>query len=171
LIFRFLRQQSLLVLVVLTFVIHQKMRIVNMPQAKTNDTVKVHYTGKLTDGEVFDTSVQREPLEFTVGAGQMIKGFDAAVNGMELNEKKTVTIPSAEAYGPHNPEMIQKVSRAQLPDGMNPEVGQTLMAQGQGGHPMELLVTETDAETITVDANHKLAGKDLVFEIELVEIS
>lgn len=141
-----------------------------MPQAKKNDTVKVHYTGKLTSGEVFDSSVNREPLQFTVGAGQMIAGFDAAVDGMELNEKKTVTIPADEAYGPHNPEMIQKVSRTQLPDGMDPQVGQTLMAQGQGGYPMELLVTETDHESITVDANHKLAGKDLVFEIELVEI-
>lgn len=142
-----------------------------MSKAKANDTVKVHYTGKLTDGEVFDTSVHREPLEFTVGAGQMIKGFDAAVDGMELNEKKTVTIPAEEAYGERNDQLIQQVPRTQLPEGMNPEVGQTLMAQGQGGHPMELIVTETSPETITVDANHKLAGKVLVFEIELVEIA
>lgn len=142
-----------------------------MSKAKANDTVKVHYTGKLNDGEIFDTSEHRDPLEFTVGAGQMIKGFDAAVDGMELNEKKTVTIPSAEAYGPRNEELIQQVPKTQLPEGMNPEVGQTLMAQGQGGQPIELTVTDTTADTITVDANHKLAGQDLTFEIELVEIS
>lgn len=142
-----------------------------MSKAKANDTVKVHYTGKLTDGEIFDTSVHREPLEFTVGAGQMIKGFDAAVDGMELNEKKTVTIAAAEAYGERNEELIQHVPRTQLPEGMNPEVGQTLMAQGQGGQPIELTVTETADNSVTVDANHKLAGKDLVFEIELVEIA
>jgi FKBP-type peptidyl-prolyl cis-trans isomerase 2 len=142
-----------------------------MAQAKANDTVKVHYTGKLTDGEIFDSSAGRDPLQFTVGAGQMIKGFDAAVNGMELNEKKTVTIPAAEAYGDRREEMIQQVPRTQLPEGMDPQIGQSLMAQGQGGQPMELVVVETDAETITVDANHRLAGKDLVFEIELVEIA
>lgn len=142
-----------------------------MPKAKANDTVKVHYTGKLTSGEVFDSSENRDPLQFTVGAGQMIKGFDAAVDGMELNEKKTVTIPADEAYGQHNPQLIQEVSRTQLPEGMDPQIGQTLMAQGQGGQPIELVVTDATADSITVDANHRLAGQDLVFDIELVEIA
>ena len=140
-------------------------------KAKANDKVKVHYTGKLTTGEVFDSSEGREPLAFTVGGGQMIKGFDNAVDGMEVNEKKTVTIPASEAYGEHRPELVQKVMRKDLPEGMNPEVGQKLVATGDGGQQMYVLVTETSEETIVIDGNHDLAGKDLVFEIELVSIN
>ena len=140
-------------------------------KVKTNDKVKVHYTGKLTTGEVFDSSEGRDPLEFTVGGGQMIKGFDEAVNGMVLNEKKTVTIPSDEAYGARREDLIQEVPRDQLPAEMNPEVGQQLMATNDLGHQTPVSVTAVNEASITVDANHMLAGKDLVFEIELVEIA
>ncbi|XOV91435.1 MAG: peptidylprolyl isomerase [Bacteroidota bacterium] len=141
-----------------------------MKKVQANDKVKVHYTGKLKTGEVFDSSVERDPLEFIVGAGQMIKGFDQAVNGMELNEKKTVTIPSAEAYGERNEQLISDVAKAELPQDMKPEVGQTLVATDQQGHQTHVLVTEVTETSITIDANHPLAGKDLIFEIELVEI-
>lgn len=140
-------------------------------KAKAQDTVKVHYTGKLTTGEVFDSSEGREPLEFTVGGGQMIKGFDEAVDGMGLNEKKTVTILSAEAYGDHNTELIQEVPKNQLPEEMSPEVGQKLVATNEQGHETYVNITAITEEAITVDANHDLAGKDLVFDIELVEIA
>lgn len=141
-----------------------------MSKAKTNDTVKVHYTGTLKSGQVFDSSLERDPLEFTVGAGQMIAGFDAAVNGMEISEKKTVTIPCAEAYGDRNDQLIQQVPRTDLPEDMKPEAGQTLVATNQAGQQTHVIVTEVADETITIDANHPLAGQDLIFEIELVEI-
>ena len=141
-----------------------------MPTAKTNDTVKVHYTGTLKSGEQFDSSVGREPLQFTVGAGQMIPGFDAAVNGMELNEKKTVTIPADEAYGQKNDQLMQRVGRNQLPPDMKPEVGQKLVASGPEGQQTQVTVVEVTDQEIVVDANHPLAGQDLIFEIELVEI-
>ncbi len=141
-----------------------------MSKAKANDTVKVHYTGKLTNGQVFDSSLERDPLEFTVGGGQMIKGFDAAVDGMEVNEKKTVTIPSAEAYGDRNDQLIQKVPRTDLPADMKPEPGQTLVATNETGQQTHVIVQEVTDTEITIDANHPLAGQDLIFEIELVEI-
>ncbi|VXD16179.1 peptidylprolyl isomerase [Marinoscillum sp. 108] len=141
-----------------------------MSIAKANDTVKVHYTGKLTSGQVFDSSLERDPLQFTVGGGQMIKGFDEAVNGMAISEKKTVTIPSAEAYGDRNDELIQKVPRTELPADMKPEAGQTLVATNDNGQQTHVIVQEVTEEAITIDANHPLAGQDLIFEIELVEI-
>jgi len=140
-------------------------------KAKKDDQVKVHYTGTLTNGEVFDSSLQREPLAFTLGAGQMIKGFDDAVNGMGLNEKKTVTLVAAEAYGDRNNELMQTVPKSDLPDDMDPKVGQTLVASGPDGQQSHVVVSEVTDETITVDANHPLAGKDLIFEIELIEIA
>ncbi|NQW28162.1 MAG: peptidylprolyl isomerase [Flammeovirgaceae bacterium] len=142
-----------------------------MAQVKANDLIKVHYTGKLTDGEVFDSSVGREPLQFTVAAGQMIKGFDAAVHGMELNEKKTVIIPAAEAYGEYNDEMVQVVPKEHLPEGLNPEVGLQLSATSDNGHQIPVTIVEVNEADIKIDANHQLAGKDLEFEIEIVEIS
>lgn len=138
--------------------------------AKKNDKVQVHYTGKLTTGEVFDSSEGREPLAFTVGGGQMIKGFDEAVNGMELNEKKTVTIPAEEAYGEKNEALIQEVPKSQLPDDMQPEVGQRLVATNDTGHQTQVSVIEVSEESITIDANHELAGRDLIFDITLVSI-
>ncbi len=140
-------------------------------KAKKDDQVKVHYTGTLTSGEVFDSSVEREPLAFTVGAGQMIKGFDDAVNGMEINEKKKVSIPAAEAYGERNDQLMQIVPKSDLPDDMDPQLGQTLVASGPDGQQSHVVIAEVTEETITVDANHPLAGKDLVFDIELVEIA
>lgn len=142
-----------------------------MSQAKKNDTVKVHYTGKLTSGEVFDSSKERDPLEFKVGSGQLIPGFDQAVEGMEINEKKTINIPSEKAYGASNPDLIRNVSQEQLPEDIEPEVGQTLIASGPEGQETRLVVTEVHDEHIVVDANHPLAGKDLVFDLELVDIN
>lgn len=139
-------------------------------KAKANDNVKVHYTGKLTSGEVFDSSEGRDPLAFTVGGGQMIKGFDEAVDGMSVNEKKTVTIVAAEAYGEHREELIQEIPKSNLPEEMKPEVGQKLMATNDLGHQTQVAVTQVSEDSITIDANHDLAGKDLVFDIQLVEI-
>lgn len=138
---------------------------------KKDDKIKVHYTGKFKDGKVFDSSLQREPLEFTVGAGQMIPGFDNAVVGMALNSKKTVEIPCVEAYGEKREELINQVPKTQLPEGLNPEVGQRLVSKMPDGQEIPLTVTKVDEETITIDANHPLAGEDLTFEIEIVAIA
>ncbi|AEV31594.1 FKBP-type peptidyl-prolyl cis-trans isomerase [Owenweeksia hongkongensis] len=141
-----------------------------MSQVKENDTVKVHYTGKLTNGEVFDSSLEREPLEFTLGQGQLIPGFEKGMINMELNEKKTLNIPCAEAYGERREEMMQEVPKNQLPPEVKPEVGMGLISQTPDGQEMRLTVAEVKDETIVVDANHPLAGQDLVFDIELLEI-
>jgi peptidylprolyl isomerase len=141
-----------------------------MSQAKQGDSVKVHYTGKLDDGTVFDSSVGREPLDFTVGAGQLIAGFDEAVVGMALGEKKTVRIAAEQAYGPHNPEMTLQVPRSELPADIQPELGMQLEASQEGGHSMVVTVVEVTDESVTFDANHPLAGKALTFEIEVVEL-
>jgi len=142
-----------------------------MSKAKNNDKVKVHYTGTLEDGTVFDSSREREPLEFTVGGGEMIKGFDAAVVGMTVGESKKFTIPADDAYGQHREEMVFQVNRSQLPEGMEPEIGQQLQTQAEGGHPVILEIVEIDTETVTLDGNHPLAGKDLNFDIEVMEIN
>jgi len=144
---------------------------VTMEKVKEKDNVSVHYTGTLSDGEVFDSSVNREPLSFTVGAGQMIPGFDNAVVGMEVKEKKSVTIPAAEAYGELRPDMVQKISKDQLPPDLKPEVGQQLASQLPSGEQIIVTVAEISDEEVTIDANHPLAGKELTFEIELVEIN
>lgn len=141
-----------------------------MSQVKANDTVRVHYTGKLTNGETFDSSVDREPLEFTLGQGQLIPGFEKGMIDMEVNEKKTLNIPCAEAYGERREEMMQEVAKAQLPPEIKPEVGMALMSQTPDGQQMRLTVAEVKDESIVVDANHPLAGQDLVFEVELLEI-
>jgi FKBP-type peptidyl-prolyl cis-trans isomerase 2 len=140
-------------------------------EAKKGDAVKVHYTGKLEDGTVFDSSVSREPLGFTLGDGNMIKGFDAAVYGMVIGDKKTVNIPAAEAYGERRDDMMIEVPISQVPPNIQPEIGQQLMLQGQGGQPMPVTVVELTDEKIVLDANHDLAGKDLIFDIELVKIN
>ncbi len=138
--------------------------------ASDGDTVKVHYTGKLDDGTIFDTSVEREPLEFTIGTGQTIPGFEAAVRGMQVGQVKTVTIPAEEAYGPHNEDMVVVVERDKLPENLNPVVGQQLQKQQENGNMAVVVVTDVSDTTITLDANHPLAGKALTFEIELLEI-
>ncbi|MFC3417628.1 FKBP-type peptidyl-prolyl cis-trans isomerase [Algoriphagus hitonicola] len=141
-----------------------------MMQAKKGDNVQVHYTGKLEDGSVFDSSIQREPLGFTLGGGQMIQGFDTAVHGMAVGDKKTVTIPAAEAYGERRDDMMIDVPLTQVPENIKPEIGMQLTLQGGNGQPMPVTVTNMDEEKITLDANHQLAGKDLIFDIELVKI-
>ncbi len=141
-----------------------------MSQVKEKDTVRVHYTGKLTSGEVFDSSLEREPLEFTLGQGMLIPGFENAVIDMKVNEKKTVNIPVAEAYGEKVDELFQKVDKAQLPEEIKPEVGMGLVAQNPDGSERQLRVAEVQDDHIVVDANHPLAGQDLVFDLELVEI-
>ena len=139
-------------------------------QAKNGDIVEVHYTGTLEDGTVFDTSVGREPLKFTLGPGQMISGFEQAVLGMKIGESKTVTIPSDEAYGPYSDELILVINREDLPTGLDPEVGQQLQGPRPGGGTSVGTVTNVTDTTITVDFNHFLAGEDLTFEIELMSI-
>jgi FKBP-type peptidyl-prolyl cis-trans isomerase 2 len=139
--------------------------------AKANDKVKVHYKGTLNNGEVFDSSEGRDPLEFTLGSGQVISGFDKGILGMKINESKTINIPSHEAYGEIREELIQEVAKKDLPAEINPEVGLKLMSQTQDGQQIPLVVTEVKDESIVVDANHPLAGKDLIFEVTLMEIS
>ena len=142
-----------------------------MERAENGNTAKVHYTGTLADGTVFDSSRKREPLEFTLGGGQVIPGFDQAVTGMAVGETKTVTIPVENAYGPRRDEMMFEVARSQFPEGLNPEKGQQLQTQTGEGHPLLVTVAEVQEEKVTLDANHPLAGKDLTFEIELVEVA
>lgn len=130
----------------------------------------MHYTGKLPDGNVFDSSVNREPLEFTIGSGNMIPGFEQAVEGMNIGEKKTAEIPSEQAYGEKREDMVISVPRENVPGDIQPEVGQQLAVQQQEGQQVPVTVTEVTDEKVVLDANHPLAGKDLVFEIELVEV-
>ncbi len=142
-----------------------------MAQAKAGDKISVHYTGKLTDGTLFDSSAEREPLEFEIGSGMVIKGFDEGVTGMIVGEKKTVHIPAAEAYGDMNPEHMAVFNKAEIPSDIPYEVGMQLnMHQDGTGQVMPVTVVEVTDLTITLDANHPLAGKDLIFDLELVSI-
>ncbi len=141
-----------------------------MSDAKTGDTVRIHYTGTLSDGSTFDSSAGRDPLEFTVGSGQIIPGLDKAIHGMAVGDKKVVEVSADEAYGPHNPEGIQSVPRAQVPDHIPLDPGTQLQVQTGDGRTLPVTVTEVTEDTVTLDANHPLAGKDLTFEVELVEI-
>ena len=138
--------------------------------AKSGDTVRIHYTGTLTNGEQFDSSRDKQPIEFTLGKGQMIAGFEAAVDGMTLGERKTVTIPSDEAYGAHDPALLQEVPKTRLPPDLELKIGMVVQAADATGRSMRLSVQEIRDETVIFDANHPLAGKDLVFDIELVEL-
>lgn len=142
-----------------------------MANAKNGDTVRIHYTGRLTDGTVFDSSQDREPLEFTLGEGQVISGFEEAVRGMEEGETKTAEIPSDDAYGPRRDDLELQMPRDRLPEDLDPTVGDRLQMRTQDGQTVEVLVTDVDDAGIRVDANHPLAGRDLEFEIELVDIS
>jgi FKBP-type peptidyl-prolyl cis-trans isomerase 2 len=141
-----------------------------MNTAKNTDTIRVHYTGRLGDGAIFDSSLEREPLEFTIGSGQLISGFDEGVIGMKINEKRTLTIPPHLAYGPVYDQLIQEVGRDQLPEDVKPEAGQILIATGPDGQELRLVVKEVNELTIVVDGNHPLAGEQLIFEVELLEI-
>ena len=143
-----------------------------MSKVENGNNVKVHYKGTLTDGEQFDSSYDRgETLPFTVGAGQMIKGFDAAVVGMEVGEKKTVSIPSAEAYGERREDAVQDVPKTVFPPDFEFRINETVQGADQNGQPLIAKILEENEETVKLDLNHPLAGKDLTFEIELVEIT
>lgn len=141
-----------------------------MAEAKKGDNVKVHYTGRLDDGTVFDSSQDRDPLEFTLGEGQVIPGFEEAVEGMGEGDSKTATVSSENAYGPRRNELVLPIERDRFPDGVEPEVGQPLQMQTQDGEVVQVIVTEVEDEVVLVDANHPLAGHDLTFDIELVEL-
>jgi len=141
-----------------------------MTQAKAGDTVQFHYTGTLSDGTVFDSSDGREPLSFALGSGQIIAGLDAAIDGMALGDTKTVTIPAAQAYGDHNPDAVQSIPRDQIPAEIPVDPGTQLQMQTPDGRAMPVVVAASDAETVTIDANHPLAGKDLTFAVEVVAI-
>ncbi len=138
--------------------------------AKDGDTVKLHYTGKLNDGTVFDSSVDSEPLEFTIGAGQVIPGFNDGVIGMSIGEKKTIKILAKDAYGPRDEELIIELPKSRVPENLNPQVGQRIQIGQQGGERLLVTVVQIGEDNITLDANHPLAGEDLTFDIELVEI-
>lgn len=141
-----------------------------MAKAKKGDKVSVHYKGTLDDGTVFDSSEGREPLEFELGTGQVIPGFDAGITGMEKGEKKTIKIPCADAYGESVPEAIIKVPREEVPPHIKPEIGMQLQLMTEDNEVAVAVIKAFDDKEITLDGNHPLAGKDLTFEIELVEI-
>lgn len=140
-----------------------------MSETKRGDNVKVHYTGKLADGTVFDSSDGGEPLEFAVGSGQVIQGFEEGVVGMKVGESKVVEIPVEKAYGQRNEELVIQAPIEQVPPDLNPELGMRLEMGGANGEILRVVVTEITETHITLDANPPLAGKDLIFEIELVE--
>lgn len=139
-------------------------------QAKKGDTVRVHYAGRLTTGESFDSSAGREPLEFEVGAGMMIKGFDDAVLGMAVGDKKTITLQPADAYGERHEEMIIDFPRSNFPDDLQPETGMQLMMNNGSGQQFPVTIIEIREDVVVLDGNHMLAGKELVFDIEMMEI-
>ena len=142
-----------------------------MIQVTVNSTVKVHYTGKLADGEVFDTSDGKEPIEFTLGQGQLIPGFEKGLIDMKLNEKKTINMTKDDAYGEVNETLIQEVKKTDLPQDMEPKVGMGLVSKSPEGQEINLMVVEVKEETIVIDGNHPLAGRDLIFDLEVVEIT
>jgi peptidylprolyl isomerase len=141
-----------------------------MPPAKANDTVRVHYTGKLADGTIFDTSSGQPPLEFVLGRQQMIPGFEAAVLGLSPGERRDATLPPDQAYGPHHPQLVIEVERSKYPPDLTPQLGQRLTITGQDGRSAVVTVVAIGERTVTLDGNHPLAGKDLIFSVELVEI-
>ncbi len=142
-----------------------------MSQAKAGDKVKVHYTGKLEDGTVFDSSKDREPLEFDLGSGNVIPGFENGLLGMEAGESKTLTIAPDEAYGQINPDLVATVERKQFPENISPEVGLQLQMSQPNGQPLNVTIVNIVGDSITLDANHPLAGKTLVFDVELVAVA
>ncbi len=142
-----------------------------MKQVEDGSTIKIHYTGRLDDGTVFDSSKEREPLEFTMGSGGIIKGFEDAVRGMAVGEMKTIRIISGEAYGPYRDDLVMSINKAQLPPDIEAKQGVVLSLRHPNGRTIDALIAEVTAESVTLDANHPLAGEDLTFELELVEIA
>lgn len=142
-----------------------------MQQAKAGDTVKVHYHGRLTDGTTFDSSEGREPLEFKVGSGSVIKGFDDGVAGMSVGDKKTVQIPADDAYGQKDDTRVVEFPKSNFPPDIKPEVGMQLNMSNGAGQIIPVVVIEVGEDQVVLDANHPLAGQDLIFDIELVDIS
>jgi len=151
--------------------IHPPKKGSSMTQAKAGDTVQFHYTGTLADGSVFDTSEGREPLSFTLGSGQIIPGLDRAIAGMGAGDEKTVTIPSAEAYGPHDPTARQSIPRDQIPPHIPLDPGTMLQMQSPDGRAVPVQVAEVSETEVVLDANHPLAGKDLTFTVQIVAVT
>lgn len=141
-----------------------------MNSAENGNLVRVHYTGKLDDGSVFDSSHGRDPLEFTLGGGQVISGFEQAVAGMEVGETRSARVPADEAYGQRREDLLLEVERQQIPDSIEVEVGTQLQLQQGDGQNVPVTVTDVDSDSVTLDANHPLAGQDLTFELELVDV-
>jgi FKBP-type peptidyl-prolyl cis-trans isomerase 2 len=141
-----------------------------MQHVKTGDKVKVHYHGRLTDGTTFDSSDGREPLEFEVGSGMVIKGFDEGLIGMGVGDKKTIDIPVDDAYGNRDPNMLMEFPADRFPDDMKPEVGMQLTMTNEGGQNFPVVIAEIKGDTVLLDGNHPLAGEPLIFDLELVEI-
>ncbi|MAO08526.1 MAG: peptidylprolyl isomerase [Alteromonas sp.] len=141
-----------------------------MSTVKENDVVKVHYTGKLTNGQVFDSSVDKDPLKVELGKGQLIPGFEQGLINMEVNEKKTITIDQKDAYGPVNEQLFHKVPKKDLPQEITPEVGMNLVGTNPDGSQQQFRIAKVEDENIIIDANHPLAGQDLVFDLEVLEI-
>ena len=141
-----------------------------MTQAKAGDAVKVHYTGKLADGDIFSTSTQGDPLQFIIRKGQTIPGFDQAVEGMQVGESKRIEVSSEQAYGPYLDDLVIQVDCKELPPDLDPKVGDRLQIQQEDGRAIPVSVIDLTDEAVTLDANHPWAGKDLTFELELVEI-
>ncbi|MBW2038106.1 MAG: peptidylprolyl isomerase [Deltaproteobacteria bacterium] len=141
-----------------------------MTKAKEGDTVKIHYTGKLKDGSIFDSSRDGDPLELILGAGQVIPGFEEAVVGMSPSDSKTFEILAEEAYGPYREELLVEIDKEQVPEDLNLEIGQQLVLRQAEGQMVRVMVTDISEATVTLDANHPLAGEDLTFEVQLVEI-
>jgi FKBP-type peptidyl-prolyl cis-trans isomerase 2 len=141
-----------------------------MSQVKENNTIKVNYTGKLSNGQIFDTSEGKEPIEFVLGQGRLIPGFEKGLIDMKLNEKKTIEIAKDQAYGDVNDNLIQEIKRTDLPQDMEPKVGMGLVSKSPDGKEINLMVVEVKDESIVIDGNHPLAGHDLIFDVEVVEI-
>lgn len=141
-----------------------------MARARIGDTVRVHYMGKLDDGTVFDTTIAGDPIEFTIGEQQVIPGFEQAIIGMELGQSQTIQVPASKAFGSYRDELVQMVHPDQFPEGVRPETGQQLEIPPQEGQNFVVQVTDVSESAVTLDANHPLAGKDLIFDVRLVEI-
>ena len=142
-----------------------------MAKANSGDEVQVHYTGKLEDGTIFDSSEDGEPLSFTIGENRVIPGFEEAVTGMEPGDSKTTEVEPEQAYGEHREDMVMEMDRDQIPGEVDPEVGQQLQLRLENGQTVPVLITALGEDTVTIDANHPLAGRKLIFDIEVVDVS